>query len=226
MPDVFISDPQNSTPNPHAGHTSNKNTIPPSVTGVPHTEVERRKFTGHSHNKMSAFSLYPEHVDFETRGKDEKVILLLRQHPVVNVKWIVVTVLMVLVPGVIRGIGFFDSLPAGLDLVVTLSWYLLTMAYALEHFLGWYFNVYLVTTKRVVDIDFYNLIYKQVSDANLDKIQDLTYNMGGVVRTVFNYGDVRIQTAAEIAEFEFDAVPSPDKVVKIMEDLTNKIKTG
>jgi hypothetical protein len=211
MPDLFIS------------NTPEKEVEPEDVTKVPPTEAERMKLSGHTHSKLSSFALYPEHVDFETRSKDEKIILLLRQHPIVNVKWIIVAFLMVLVPGVIRGLGFFASLPAGVDLVVTLSWYLLTMAYALEHFLGWYFNVYLVTTERVVDIDFYNLIYKQVSDANLDKIQDVTYSMGGVVRTIFNYGDVRVQTAAEIAQFEFGAVPSPDKVVKIMQDLTSKI---
>ena len=52
------------------------------------------------------------------------------------------------------------------------------------------FNVYIVTDERIIDIDFYNLIYKEVSDANIDKIQDVTYKMGGVVRTLFNYGDV------------------------------------
>jgi hypothetical protein len=222
MPDVFISNPPQQNPEEHT-HVHAKSGMPVDASEIPHTEAERRKYSGHSHSKLSAFNLYPEHIDFETRSKDEKIILLLRAHPITNLKWIFVTLVMLLVPGVIQVIGFFDALPAGFDLVVTLSFYLLTMAYALEHFLSWYFNVYLVTTLRVVDVDFYNLIYKQVSDADLDKIQDVTYNMGGVVRTVFNYGDVLVQTAAEVTQFEFLAVPSPDKVVKIMQDLTNKL---
>ena len=211
MPDVFIADPKKQSP---------ENT--PSISEVPKTESQKMKFEGHNHSKFSAFSLYPENIDFETRENEEKIILLLRAHPITNLRWILVTVLMLLVPGVIQMFGFFTTLPAGFDLVVTLAWYLLTIIYMLENFLSWYFNVYFVTNLRVIDVDFYNLIYKQVSDANISKIQDVTYNMGGVARTIFNYGNVFIQTAAEVQEFEFLAVPSPDKVAKIIEDLITK----
>ena len=83
----------------------------------------------------------------------------------------------------------------------------------------WFFNVYIVTTERVVDVDFYNLIYKKVSDADLIKIQDVSYNQGGVLRTLLNYGDVNIQTAGEVTNFDFEAVPQPDRVAKILQDL-------
>ncbi|HKB88104.1 MAG TPA: hypothetical protein VKC53_00495 [Patescibacteria group bacterium] len=203
MPDVFVSKES------------------PSVE-IPKTEHQKIIVQGHNHNRLSAFCLYPDDIDFETRQKEEKIILLLRQHPIINVKWIVVTILMFFVPGILRAFGIFDSLPTGFGLIITLAWYLITMAYALESFLSWYFNVYFVTTLRVIDVDFYNLVYKQVSDANIDKIQDVTYNMGGVIRTIFNYGNVFIQTAAEVSEFDFLAVPYPDKVAKIIEDLITK----
>lgn len=212
MPDIFISPDEQI----HEGTPS------PIPSTEPKTETERMAIPGHTHHRMSAFSLYPEDVDFETKESDEKIILLLRQHPIVNVKWILVTILLFLVPGIARAFGVFSAFPTGFDLVITLAWYLFTMAYALESFLSWYFNVYFVTTLRVVDVDFYNLIYKQVSDANISKIQDVTYNMGGVTRTVFNYGNVFIQTAAEVSEFDFLAVPNPDKVAKIIEDLMTK----
>lgn len=215
MPDVFVSK--------EGSEDSHKVKIPTDASVVPSTEHDRQKYSGHTHNKLSSFCLYPEHIDFETRSQDEKIVLLLRAHPITNLKWIIITLLMLSVPAILGFIGFFASLPGGIDLIITLSWYLFTMAYALEHFLSWYFNVYLVTTLRVVDVDFYNLIYKQVSDADLDKIQDVTYNMGGVIRTIFNYGDVLVQTAAEVTQFEFAAVPNPDKVVKIMQDITNKL---
>lgn len=209
MPDIFISTDDNKVEK----EVSQKE---------PRTEAERMKIPGHTHSRLSAFSLYPEDVDFETKESEEKIILLLRQHPIVNVRWILVTILLFFVPGLARAFGIFASLPTGFDLVITLAWYLFTLAYALESFLSWYFNVYFVTNLRVIDVDFYNLIYKQVSDANISKIQDVTYNMGGVARAVFNYGNVFIQTAAEVSEFDFLAVPNPDKVAKIIEDLVTK----
>ena len=43
--------------------------------------------------------------------------------------------------------------------------------------------------------------------------------MGGVIRTIFNYGDVIIQTAAEIPQIDFEAVPNPDRVSRILREL-------
>lgn len=186
---------------------------------APTTENQKIKLENHSHNPLSSFCLYPDFAQFETREKDERIVLLLRQHPIINIKWILISFLMFFVPGIISNFGVFNAFPVGFELVFSLIWYLITVAYALENFLSWYFNVYFVTDRRVIDVDFYNLIYKQVSDAQLSKIEDVTYNMGGVVRTLFNYGNVFIQTAAEVSEFEFLAVPSPDKVAKIIQDL-------
>lgn len=213
MTDVFVSEPK--APPPEKAVES----LPAQV---PQTESQKMAVPGHTHSHFSAFCLYPDDIDFETREKEEKIILLLRAHPITNVKWILITILLLSVPGIIGAFGFLASFPARFDLVITLAWYLFTMAYALEGFLSWYFNVYFVTTLRVIDVDFYNLIYKQVSDANIAKIQDVTYSMGGVSRTVFNYGDVFIQTAGEVAEFDFLAVPYPDKVAKIIQDMISK----
>lgn len=190
------------------------------------TPAKESRTPPYQHNSpLSAFGFHPDHVDFETLEKEEKIVLLLRQHPIVNLKWIVITILLLLVPSAISYFGVLSSVHSGVQLVVTLAWYLFTMAYALESFLDWYFNVYFVTTSRVVDVDFYNLIDKRVSDAELDKIQDVSYTSFGVWRMLFSYGDVFIQTAAEVSEFEFLAVPNPEKVVKIIDDLTPNIKT-
>lgn len=205
MPDIFVN-------------TSSE----PAKNLSPLPKVAEAPFPRRHHSRFSAFWPYPERVNFETKEKDEKVILLLRQHPIVNLGWILMAILMLLAPAAIRMLGVLSSLPSGFQLIIFLAWYLITSAFIMESFLDWFFNVYIVTNLRIVDIDFVNLIYKEVSDANIDKIQDVTYNMGGVGRAVFNYGDVIIQTAAEVQEFDFAAVPNPAKVAKIIEDLMVK----
>ncbi|HET7098615.1 MAG TPA: PH domain-containing protein [Patescibacteria group bacterium] len=218
MPDIFINKKQedDGVDKPKEVDT------PPVPDDIPKTEAERHAFPGHTHNRLSAFCLYPDGVDFETRDEKEKIILLLRQHPIVNFKWILTTLALLTGPTIISLLGVFSTLPTGFPLVITLAWYLVTSAYAIEGFLDWYFNVYFITTQRVVDVDFYNLINKRVSDAEIEKIQDVSYATGGVLRTLLNYGDVFIQTAAEVSEFKFEAVPSPEKVVKILDDLRMK----
>ena len=168
---------------------------------------------------LSSFLMWPNGVNFETRESEEKIILFLRKHLVTNIPWIITTIIMLLTPIFILNTTVLDSTPSNFRFIFILIWYLITTAYFLESFLTWFLNVYIVTDERIIDIDFYNLIYKEVSDANIDKIQDVTYKMGGVVRTLFNYGDVLIQTASEVPNFDFLAVPHPDKIVKVLQDL-------
>lgn len=182
-------------------------------------KISRHKLKGHSHNPLAAYCYFPDKVDFETRERKEKIVLLLRRHPITNLAWILVAVLMIFAPLVLSIFPILSFLPSNFQFVAVLVWYLITTAFVLENFLTWFFNVNIVTDERIVDIDFHNLIYKEVSDAKIDKIQDVTYKMGGVIRTVFNYGDVYIQTAAEVPAFEFLAVPTPNKVARVLQDL-------
>ena len=209
MPDIFISEEpkkENLKPEPHLSES-------------PKTKTQKGKFSGPTHNPLAAFCYYPENINFETKESKEKVVLLLRQHPITNVKWILIAILMILAPVVLGAFPILSFLPSNFQFIAVLIWYLVTTAFVIQSFLTWFFNVYIITDERIVDIDFYSLIYKEVSDANIDKIQDVTYKMGGVVRTLFNYGDVLIQTASEVPNFEFLAVPKPDQVAKILQDL-------
>ncbi len=208
MPEIFVSPDKEVVESP---------SVLPSK--APTTEVQKSAFKSHSHNRFSAFNLYPDGINFETKEKEEKVILMLRQHPVVNLKWIVITLLLLTGPSVLAGIGVTSFLPIGYQVILSLVWYLVTTTYAIEGFLGWYFNVYFVTTRRVIDVDFFNLIDKRVSDAEIEKIQDVSYTTKGVLGTTLNFGDVMIQTASEVQEFDFGRVPKPEKVAKILNDL-------
>ena len=209
MADIFVSKPEVKSEEKSKGIQ------------YPRTRSERERLPGHNHNPLTSYCYFPDKLEFETRQKDERVVLFLRKHPITNLGWLVAAFLMILAPIMLIFFPFFSyiKLPPTYQAMAIMGWYMITTAYAVENFLSWYFNVEIVTDERIVDIDFHNLIYKEVSDANIDRIQDVTYKMGGVARTIFNYGDVHIQTAAEVAAFDFNAVPNPDKVAKVLQEL-------
>jgi hypothetical protein len=70
-----------------------------------------------------------------------------------------------------------------------------------------------------VDVDFYSLLYRSVSEAKLEKIEDVTSTMAGLGGAMFNYGTISVQTAAEKREFEFVNVPQPTKVTKFLNEM-------
>ena len=171
------------------------------------------------HNAVSAFNYYPHKVHFVGADKQEKIVLLLRRHPITNLPWIFMAFVMVLAPLLMSFVTGVDFVPVSYQIIFLLSWYLITMAYVTEKFLSWFFNVNILTDERIFDVDFVNLIYREITDANSDQIQDVTVQVGGVIRTMFNYGDVIIQTAAEIPQIDFKAVPKPDVVAQILREL-------
>lgn len=177
---------------------------------------------------LTCFAVNPDGVRFETQEPEESVILFLRQHLIVNLGWVLIALLLLFAPVLVfpRLLDVINEsflVPRGYVLIGTLLWYLGTFGFILAKFLGWFFNIYIVTNERVIDIDFFYLLYKRFSQAELNKIQDISYDSGGVFATFFNYGNVTIETAGEAPNLEFDKVPFPEKVVETIRGLTEKI---
>lgn len=173
-------------------------------------------------NPLTSFAYEPENIHFLDQDAEEKVVLFLRWHPITNLGWILLSFAFLIAPVIFAYFPVLSSLPLGFRLTISLLWYLIAVTYVYEKFLHWFFSGFLITNKRVIDIDFENLIYRQVSFATLDKIEDVTIKAGGGGMTLFNYGDVFIQTAAEIENIEFERIPKPDKVAHILKGLILK----
>ena len=202
MPDIYISEPAQGEKTKKEGPK-----IPLSV-------ANKR-----SYNPLGAYLVNPVGVRFGIQEPEEHVILLLRKHWITNIPWLLLALIFFFAPLVLGVFPLISFLPANFQLMAVIAWYLLLTAFILEKFLSWFFNAYIVTDERIIDIDFYNLIYRQVTEAQNDKIQDITYRIGGVVRSLFNYGDVLIQTAGALPNLDFNAVPNPDQIVKILNEL-------
>lgn len=93
--------------------------------------------------------------------------------------------------------------------------------YVLQIFIFWYYNAFVVTNMRVVDIDQRGLFERIVSETTLDKIQDVSYRHKGICQTIFRYGDVRIEIAGTDTGLEIKNVCHPGKVQQLISDLTH-----
>ena len=174
---------------------------------------------GHTKSSLSSLLVHPHVFDFSERDSDEEILVVARQHWFTNSRWVIITILMFMAPSFLRSVPNLINIPLNYQFVGYIFWYTITFAYAYEKFISWYFNVYIITTKRIVDIDFNNLLTKKYSEAGIDSIQDVTSAVIGVIPTMFNYGNILIQTAAEINELTFERVPDPEKIIKVLQEL-------
>jgi len=175
---------------------------------------------GECANILHSFATLPPEVGYEALLDEEKILLLLRQHPITNLHWMLIAVVMLITPFVL--LPFFPPfamLPVAFKFVLILFWLLFTSGFVLERFLVWFYNCFLITDERVIDIDFFSLVFKHSSFAQIDKIQDVDTQVGGVLYSLLDVGDVIVQTASEIPQFEIEKVPHPSQVTKLLNEL-------
>lgn len=172
---------------------------------------------------MGAYCVRPG-LRFVTQQDDEEIVLLLREHPITNVGWILVAVGMVILPFLLLGIGIFASVPTKFILIGKIVWYLMTLMFAFEKFLYWYYTVFIVSNERLVDIDFENLMFRVVTYANLNHIEEPASVTGGFIRSMFQYGNVWVTTASKEPTVEALRVPYPDKVVDLISRLSEELE--
>jgi len=207
MPDIFVADQKSNKGQEKVG------------LGLRYETVAERLLGERKPNRTRTFNILPRRVRFENQEQREKIILLLRQHWVTQLKWMVMGIIGIGVPAIFIWVPILDFLPANYQLMALVLWYLLLIAYIFENFISWFYQVFIITDERIIDINFTNLIYKELSEAKIDNIEDVTYRQGGVMRAVFNFGDVVMQTAGAQREFMIEGVPEPNRVVKIMNEL-------
>lgn len=174
---------------------------------------------GHTKSPFSSFLIFPKVLKFTEQDDSEKIYLATRPHWITNISWMLITLIMIFVPGFLKYFSFLNFFNSQYLSAIILFWYLITFLYAFENFLSWYFDLFIVTNERVVDIEFNNLLNKHFAEADLSVIQDVSSSIRGVLGTFFNYGDVLIQTASEVNQITFENVSNPEKIIKLLKEL-------
>jgi len=172
---------------------------------------------------FSSYSHHPKNVWFDDQEPDEDIILIIRRHFATNVPWIATAILFAIFPVILFPLLFrFSpiSLPSTeIQTLILMFFYLGIFGFVLLSFTLWYFNVGVITSIRIRDIDIHGLLFREISEAKLETVQDVSYNQIGLIRSVLNYGDVFVQTAGTIANVEFDKAPKPATVARIIGDI-------
>jgi hypothetical protein len=161
---------------------------------------------------------------FADEQDDEDTVLLLRAHPITNLRWLVSTLVLLIVPQIIIFSGLLSWLPGRFVFLGQLMVYLFALGFAFENFLRWYYSVLIVTNERVVDIDFDGILHRSVAYASLNHIEEPSLVSGGLVRSFFNFGDVNVATAADVQGVEIADVPYPDRVLRIISELSEELE--
>jgi hypothetical protein len=170
--------------------------------------------------------------DFKDKKRGEKIILVLRRHWLTFVfKFFPVTSAMILL--IVAHFVLSDYIAnwflSGSKEFVFFGETLIGMLLWLIFFVLWidyYFDAWIVTNKRIVDINQMGLFRRNVSELDHIKIQDITTEVHGIFPTLLDYGFVYVQTAGSKSRFIFEQVPHPmlvrQLIAKLQKDVIRK----
>lgn len=170
---------------------------------------------------LASYCKNPIGLHFRSQNPNERIFLLLRPHFITNLSWIFTGILLLFVPSLLALIlnsttSPFAFLPAQFSLVYVILYYLMVFTYMFVSFIHWFYNIFIITDREIVDVDFSDIVYHDVAATNIAKLEDVNYTKTGFFRSLFDYGDLFVQTAGGKENLEALAVPHPDKAAQFI----------
>jgi membrane protein YdbS with pleckstrin-like domain len=218
MPDLFVTPEEEKKPSVST----------PEVAVSPETKAFAKLGVNENHfHPLAQFCENPSHVSIEGKNVTAAIKLFVRRHIVTNVPWILTTIVLFLIPVLIRilvvltGVVLPD-LPSNFITVFLLFYYLIALSYAFINFLDWFYNIIIITNTEIIDIDYSDVIYHDVAATNVNLIEDVNYTQAGFIRGLFNFGDLFVQTAGGKENIEALAIPMPAKIARLVLDFIGK----
>lgn len=169
------------------------------------------------------------HTFFPGQQANERVYLLTRQHPIILFKriafWLMFVVLLIILDSYILPQYAILAQAPYLQIVNFIkSVYIMVLVIGIfTIWILYYLNYQIITNERIVDVTQNTLLHHTTSELHLHRVQDVTAEVKGLVGNLFGYGNVYVQTAGETARFEFNKVPQPHKVEKLILDLYEQL---
>jgi hypothetical protein len=74
----------------------------------------------------------------------------------------------------------------------------------------YYLDMWIVTDRRLIDIDYKGFFDRDIAMLRLDKVQDLTVQVQGVIGSLLKFGHIVVQTAGTQEEFVIDQISDPE----------------
>lgn len=151
--------------------------------------------------------------------RDEKIIKVVRRHPIFFVTRLFLVGLGGLVPVIFLLILAFSTKDAirVISLVAAALW---ALGWLVVTFFTWYRyqnDLWIISNQRLVDSLKINPFNHRLSSTDLINVEDMSVTKKGILPTVFNFGDLRCQTAGTEENFILSGIPNPSNILALVD---------
>jgi uncharacterized membrane protein YdbT with pleckstrin-like domain len=150
--------------------------------------------------------------------ENEKLIKVFRKHYFSVLLEFLVLTIIVFLPIIFflitKNILFFDISLKNIYLLLFFYCLFLVLAWMVGaiFWIDYYLDMWILTDKRLIDVEQKGLFFREISSLRLDRIQDVKIVTKGLIQTLLKMGDIHVQTASSQKEFIIYQVNNPDLV--------------
>lgn len=109
---------------------------------------------------------------------------------------------------------------------ITTLVFLFLWIYGFFIWIDYYFDVWIITDERILNIEQKSLFMRVISEVDLGRVQDVTTKVEGFLPTLLDFGDIFIQTAGQDKHFHFRKIGNPDlhkdEIVRLVKKIHEK----
>lgn len=142
---------------------------------------------------------------------DEQLLELYRKHEITLLPKVFEVFVLLFVPWYL-GLKYDFIFSTSWHAQVFLIWNLILAVFAAHFFLVWNYNVYIISSKRLIHIAHKSIFKKNVNETPLDRILNVSFRTTGLFSTIFGYGDVLVQVVGLDQPLILEKVPNPSEV--------------
>lgn len=137
-------------------------------------------------------------------GRNERIIFSTRQH---WIQLLLPGIYMLLIVAVLIVAGAVAyPFTTGISMIAAIVLSLIPIGLFVRRFTWWWYEQYLVTNRRVIQIE--GVFDRHVIDSSLEKVNDVVLTQSAAGR-LFGYGDIEIMTGSEIGVNKLGRIHQP-----------------
>jgi len=101
----------------------------------------------------------------------------------------------------------------------------LALSYGFYVWLTWYYDVYVLTSERIIEVHQKGIFSREVKEIELTKVEDVTYAVTGFMSTIFEIGNVNVKSSSGMT-IDMEKISKPSLVRELIVKLAEKKHRG
>lgn len=147
---------------------------------------------------------------------EEKILLNIRRHPIIFLFLGIYIFFLILVSIIVLGFGeiFTKILGEKIFWLLIGAFWIIFSAIIFIIWSNSELDFLIVTNKKIIALKQISFLNREQIEIDFNKIQEIKSRIAGILPTIFNYGEITIQTASGNQNIKFQYIRNPNEKIK------------